>query len=907
MPFEVCPLRIEWDEPLLLIVFTLQDKVESYLNAIDSIKHEKGELDNKDKRIIKLTDELNNTRAEMNSIIEAQEITYDELQAANEEIVSSNEEFQTLNEELETSKEEIEATNEELISTNQELQVRNDLLTESHEYSEAIYATIHEPILILDKNFNVKSANTSFYKKFQVENEEIEGKLLFDLGNKQWDIPSLREILKTILEQNSTFENFEVKSSFSGIGGKIMLLNARLINQKTSSEKLILLAIVDITEQSRFYIKENLIRKKAEDKFRGFLESAPDAIIIADTKGKIQLVNSLTETIFGYTRDEIIGQKIEMLIPSRFKDVHEAHRGDFLIQPVSRSMAHNTELFGLTKLGIEFPVEVSLSQLETDEGVLISAAIRDITEQKRISQELNEAKLNAEKATIIAEDAVKSKQQFLSNMSHEIRTPMNAIIGFTKVVLKTDLTSKQQEYLNAIKQSGNALIVLIDDILDLAKVNAGKMTFESKPFRLKSSISSMLHLFETKIQEKNLVLVKDYDSKIPDFIVGDSVRLHQMILNLISNAVKFTSVGKITLEVKLIDEDDVSVHIEFKVIDTGIGIPENKLTTIFENFQQAYSSTSRFYGGTGLGLAIVKQLVESQGGEINVESEVNKGSTFRFSLKFLKTTIEIDEEPESIILDSDVKNKKVLVVEDIALNQLLMKTILDDFGLESEIAENGKIAIDKIKLNEYDIILMDLQMPVMNGFETTEYIRKTLKLELPIIALTADVTTVDLEKCKAVGMNDYIAKPVDERLLYTKIVNQIKRSSPARYLENLKEVKQLKYVNLTYLKKRTKSDSKLMAEMISLYLEQTPPILETMIDSFNKKDWDLLKAAVHKLVPSFTIMGIDEKYQIIAAKIQENIGLNKYKSIGSQVKSIEEICVFSCNELKVELNKINVS
>jgi signal transduction histidine kinase len=218
---------------------------------------------------------------------------------------------------------------------------------------------------------------------------------------------------------------------------------------------------------------------------------------------------------------------------------------------------------------------------------------------------LKKQKAKAETATGIAEDAVKAKQQFLSNMSHEIRTPMNAIIGFTKVLLKTDLSAKQKEYLTAIKLSGDALIVLINDILDLAKVDAGKMTFEQTPFKMASSISAMLHMFEPKIQEKNLELVKEYDNRIPEVLLGDPVRLHQIILNLVSNAVKFTTKGKITVSVNLIHEDEQKVTIEFAVTDTGIGIPADKIEKIFENFQQASSRTSRLYGGTGLGFQLL--------------------------------------------------------------------------------------------------------------------------------------------------------------------------------------------------------------------------------------------------------------------------------------------------------------
>ena len=394
----------------------------------------------------------------------------------------------------------------------------------------------------------------------------------------------------------------------------------------------------------------------------------------------------------------------------------------------------------------------------------------DATVQKRIMAELTEAKSKAETATRIAEDAMKAKQQFLSNMSHEIRTPMNAIIGFTKIILKTDLSVKQKEYLDAIKASSDGLLVLINDILDLAKVDAGKMTFEQAPFKMEFSISTMHQVFDLKIKEKNLNLVKEYDNKIPVVLIGDSVRLHQILLNLLSNAIKFTAEGKITVTVRLLSEDDDKAVIEFAIADTGTGIPEDKLESIFENFQQATSSTSSTFGGTGLGLAICKQLVEKQGGTISVKSKVNEGSTFSFTLIFQKTNGESEKEIGAVKLDREIKDIKILVVEDIKLNQLLMRTILDDFKFKYDIADNGKIAIEKLQTETYDIILMDLQMPVMNGFEATAYIRNTMNSKIPIIALTADVTKVDVETCKAVGMNDYVSKPLDERVLYTKII-----------------------------------------------------------------------------------------------------------------------------------------
>ncbi len=647
---------------------------------------------------------------------------------------------------------------------------------------------------------------------------------------------------------------------------------------------------------------------------RSLIEATLDPMVTIDVDGKITDVNQAMVEATDKPREKIIGTNFISYFVEQER-AYEVYTGVF-----DKGLIQNYPLTIID--GIMTDVLLNGSVYRDQEGKIKGAVVvaRDITELKRIEKELIEAKVFAELATVIAEeaqgkaesaariaeDAVKAKQQFLSNMSHEIRTPMNAIIGFTKVVLKTDLSAKQKEYLTAIKLSGDALIVLINDILDLAKVDAGKMTFEQSPFRMSVSISAMLHLFETKIQEKNLELIKEYDNNIPEVLIGDPVRLHQIILNLVSNAVKFTNEGKITVSVRLLKEDDEQVTIEFAVTDTGMGIPEDKIKKIFENFQQASSGTSRLYGGTGLGLAIVKQLVEPQGGSIAVTSKVDEGSTFSFILSFQKTLQETEDEPGVEELDTQIKNIKVLVVEDIALNQLLMKTLLDDFGFERDIAANGRIAIEKLHTKSYDVILMDLQMPEMNGFEATEYIRNTMNSKIPIIALTADVTTVDLAKCKAVGMNDYIAKPVDERILYAKIVSLVKKPMPLPITNDQNEpLKKLRCIDLDYLTHRTKSNPKLMMEMISVYLEQTPPLVITMKQSLRDKDWSSLYSAVHKMIPSFSIMGISNDFENMAKRVQEYASTQQQTDgILELVLEIEKVCTQACKELEEEFNTI---
>jgi PAS domain S-box-containing protein len=636
------------------------------------------------------------------------------------------------------------------------------------------------------------------------------------------------------------------------------------------------------------------------------IEASRDPLVTINTDCKITDLNAAMIKVTGISRDKILG--------TFFKD--------YFTEP-TKAFEVCQEVFDKGFVA-DYPMVIKDHKLtdvlfngstyKDDRGNILGAVIvaRDITEQNKNQSELMEAKVFAELATELAEvakekaeDAAKSKQQFLSNMSHEIRTPMNAIIGFTKVLLKTSLSDKQKEYLDAIKISGDALIVLINDILDLAKVDAGKMSFEKTPFKMASSISSMLHLFELRIQEKNLQLIKVYDESIPKILIGDPIRLHQIILNLVSNALKFTNRGNIIVEVKLLSEDDEKVRIAFSVKDTGIGIVDYKLEKIFENFQQASHGTSRLYGGTGLGLAIVKQLVEAQGGIIEVKSRIDEGSIFTFQLDFYKSKDVEVKENHPITVDEKNTEIKVLVVEDIPLNQLLMKTLLDDFGFQRDIASNGRVAIEKLKTNTYDVILMDLQMPEMNGFEATEYIRNEMNLTIPIIALTADVTTVDLEKCTQVGMNDYIAKPVDEKLLYNKIINIVKKIDLKSMDATINLFGLMKCTDLTYLLNKTKSNPALMMEMIALYLEQTPVLVLSMKESLRKSDWQMLNAAIHKMIPSFSIVGIDKRFEEVAKRIQAySLSLNDTKTIHDLVSQIDKVCTQACEELKLEYNKL---
>lgn len=544
--------------------------------------------------------------------------------------------------------------------------------------------------------------------------------------------------------------------------------------------------------------------------YQTILSIIHEPMLVMDKNMRIRSVNKAFCKIFQLTEDECIGMSLYTLdhnqwnIPRlhellddcipKSKIIHDFEikhtfpaLGEKTMLLNANQILHTREDEELIVLTISDVTEITqlATEVQRRENRLLAIQMEEKKKAYEIIEESNiELQLatnNAKLKTQIAEDAVKSKQQFLSNMSHEIRTPMNAIIGFTNVILRTILDDHQREYINAIKVSGDSLIVLINDILDLAKVDSGKMTFEKIPFNLTESVSSMLQLFEPKTKEWNVVLETKYDNNIPQFIIGDPLRFRQIILNLLSNAVKFTKKGNITLYVSLVKENANSLTLRFSLKDTGIGIAEEKLKSIFNSFEQASRETSRSFGGSGLGLAIVKQLVELQNGTVMVTSEIGKGSTFSFTLGFAKVNSKFkgkdngspNERNKNKKTESRLGKLRVLVAEDVPLNQLLIKIVLLDFGFDFDIAANGKIAIEYLTKNKYDLILMDLQMPEMDGFEATQYIRNQLKSSIPIIALTADVTTMNNIKCEAAGMNDYISKPLDEELLLKKITSLV--------------------------------------------------------------------------------------------------------------------------------------
>ncbi|WP_420581452.1 ATP-binding protein [Reichenbachiella sp.] len=550
--------------------------------------------------------------------------------------------------------------------------------------------------------------------------------------------------------------------------------------------------------------------------------------------------------------------------------------------------------------------EVLVALLELSEDIKFKKK-----ESELIIEELNKQKRKAEMAT-------KAKAEFLSMISHEIRTPLNAIIGIGHILAHESPSQDQMTYIQNLRWSGDNLLAIINDVLDFNKIEAGKVNFESTPFNIRHSISGVLESMRMKANEQNCKLIKSIEDNLPDFLIGDPTRFIQILNNLVSNAVKFTMNGTVRLDAQYRSIDETMIELEVNVSDSGIGITEDKLTQIFEHFSQADSKINRKFGGTGLGLTITKQLIELQGGEISVESELGVGSNFKIVIPFkLPNEFEIRERQAASTnyLDLSLKGASVLIVEDIAVNRLVVEKFLAEWEVSTDFAENGMEAINKVIAGKFDLVLMDLQMPVMDGFIATSEIRKLPRNKyrnLPIVALTAaSISEVSSEVFDA-GMNDIVSKPINPAELFRTIAKFVKQGSENCSKQNIindpndmiseQEGSDLKF---NYIKKLAKGDQSFLKKVLHLSIKAFEEFLKEYSTNLLADDFEQLSNTRHKIYSSINNFEIKELMKLMKESKQSFVKNNKNHDLYGfkieHLKNVENATIEIIKKLQLEI------
>jgi len=587
-------------------------------------------------------------------------------------------------------------------------------------------------------------------------------------------------------------------------------------------------SMADSIERLVTSLRESEARKRL---LATIVEQSDQAIFTEDLDGVITSWNAGAEELFGYSQEEAIGKAYAMLVPSEDKETLRAG------ERIRSGQKLSCETHMVTRNGTIIDIEISAAPMFDDNGVHSGeiTIARDITERKRTEEQLLQAKKAAEAAS-------RAKSDFVANMSHEIRTPMNGILGFTELVLDSDLNLEQRDNLNAVKSSAESLLGVINDILDFSKIEAGRLDIESIPFSLRDGLAQTLKSLELRARQKGLKLTWEVAPGIPDSIIGDPVRLRQVIVNLVGNAIKFTEQGEVSVLVEMESHGQSDARLLFWVRDTGIGIPREKQHLIFEAFSQADTSTTREYGGTGLGLTIASRLVGLMGGSIAVESEMDKGSAFRFTIN---VGLNLDQSrsapgpacpPVQAFPKPSARPRaamSILVAEDNPVNQKLAVRLLEKLGHRVHLVENGEAAVEAVKSQLFDAVLMDLQMPVMGGLAAVAAIREWEKdrgIHVPVIAMTAHAMQGDRERCLEGGMDGYVSKPIDINALVAALQSIVPSANDAVSPPAPAPAQQApeQAVNLEVLLQRLDNDRALLCDLIGVFMSECPKCIADM-------------------------------------------------------------------------------
>ncbi len=612
--------------------------------------------------------------------------------------------------------------------------------------------------------------------------------------------------------------------------------------------------------------------------YKHIFDSVVDGVITIDEQGIIQSFNPAASNIFGWEPSSVIGEKVNILMPEPYYSEHGQYIRNYLHGRKAGVLDQQLELPGKRADGTTFPMEMSVTEVWIDQHRRFVGLMRDISSRKEAEEELRKAKEQAEAAT-------RAKSEFVANMSHEIRTPMNGVIGMTDLLLDTELTQEQKRYARTIRSSGESLLTVINDILDFSKIEAGKMDLEIQDFDLAPLLDDCLAIMEHQAREKGLNLSCSTDAEVPNKLRGDPVRLRQILLNLTSNGIKFTHSGEVSLRVSLHQEGENRVCLLFSVRDTGVGIPQDKLDLLFDKFSQVDSSAQRSAGGTGLGLTISKHLAEMMGGEIGVQSQQDQGSVFWFTAWFEKQpeqSGQAQDREAQLEKSAPALSGRILVAEDNQVNQKVARSILEKLGLNVQVVNNGQEVLNAMETASYDLILMDVQMPEMDGLEATRRIRvaeredekarerlrdgetegsESLDSRIPIIAMTAGAMQQDRDRCLEAGMDDYISKPVNReemaRVLHKWLPESSAREAEGHDPSDASKASSSSSRGFDYqeLWGRVGEDQELAQEIMSLFLDSIPKNLHELKSALKQGDLSQASKQAHAIKGSSSNTG----------------------------------------------------